>query len=162
MVKKIVTLHGPRPRPNANDGGLQPLWAALSGQSASPKLDVVFFPNCSQNAERFAPLHRQTKPLIQSKGLSTLFCCLGDTSTDLRYKRCCGLYVHTWLPIPFNKRDGQRRKCNHFEQTLIIVVPLTSGLYFITLFQLNKHNIFVIYLRRQIAFSLCDITQDDT
>ena len=78
------TLHGSRPRLNANDGGLQPLWAALSGQSASLELDVVFFRNCRQNAERIAPLHRQTKPLLQPKGLSALSCCLSDTFTDLR------------------------------------------------------------------------------
>ena len=62
MIKKNCDiLLGSLPRPNANDGGLQPLWVALSGQSASPKLDVVFFSNCRQNAERIAPLHRQTK-----------------------------------------------------------------------------------------------------
>ena len=72
MAKKNWdTLHGSGPRLNANDGDLQPLWAALSRQSASSKLDVVFFPNRRQNAERIAPLHRQTKPLLQPNDLST-------------------------------------------------------------------------------------------
>ena len=96
MVKKNCdTLHGSRLRPNANDSGLQLLWAALSGQSASPKLDVVFFPNCRQNAELIAPLHRQTTPLPQPKCLSTLSCYLSDTSTNLRYKLCFRDSVHT-------------------------------------------------------------------
>ena len=96
MVKnKLWHTDGLRPRPNANDGGLHPLWAALSRQSVSPKFDIVFFPNRRRNAERIAPLHRQTKSLLQPKGLSTLSCCFSNTSTDLRYKRCCRLSIHT-------------------------------------------------------------------
>ena len=46
-------------------------------------------------AKMLSALPRQTTPLLQPKGLSTLFCCLSDTSTDLRYKHCCGLSVPT-------------------------------------------------------------------
>lgn len=84
-----------RLKPNAIDCGLQAMRDVVSCQSAGTMLDVPFFPNHSQNAERIALPHHQPKPLVQSKSPSRFSHYLSDTSTNLIYERCCGFSVQT-------------------------------------------------------------------